>query len=280
MRIVTSSILMAVLSGCSGSALIDEPDLELTGTPISFGCLCVDSVESRGQATTSANIDNFAVSATVYSSDGNRSLYFAHEVYKVSGVGGDTWHTVSGNVHYWMSDSDEYNFFAYTPSEYIYFAPGVVEKFVYSTPKNVLKQPDIVVATSISPSYGEPVQLNFTHPLAQVSIMEGEISRYGKIESITISGIIDHGEYNMLTGEWLMNTSDTDSFVWHCDEVAQSYVNLSGQYFNFFFVPQKLGAEAAITIAFVDLAGIVEIHRSAISGAWQAGHRYRYVISL
>lgn len=247
---------------------------------MNFGLCDIDSTCSRGQATTIANLDEFAVSCTVYDSIGDRSLYFAHEKYPVQKIGQDVYRTVGGTVYYWQSPNSEYNFYAYTPSPYIYFEPGVVDKFIYTTPKSILQHPDLVVATSIAAKYGEVVQLNFTHPLAQVSLYESSKIRIGKIHSITFSGIIEHGEFNMLTGEWLMNTYDTGSFTWNCDVTTKPNTDLSGTYYNFFFVPQQLGATAAITVVFENIYGIIETHRATLSGSWQAGHRYRYSLSF
>lgn len=271
-------LVSTAIVSCSGSALEDEPSLEQTVLPMDFEILATDT--SRGQATTADNLDEFAVSCTVYSPAGDRSLYFAHEKYRIQKEGQDVYRTITGNVHYWLSSKDEYNFFAYTPSPYIYFESGVVDKFIYTTPKNILQHPDLVVATSIAAQYGKVVQLQFAHPLAQISLYESSNIRIGKIHSITFSGIIDHGQYDMLTGEWLMNIYDTDSFTWDCDKVTQPDTNLSGEYFNFFFVPQQLGLNAAITVIFENVYGIIETHTVPISGSWQAGHHYRYSLSL
>lgn len=274
----TLPIVLAVALGTGCTEAVPEPDSEPSGVPITFAA--ADWAASRGQATTAANLHRFAVSATVYSDDGDRTLYFSHEEYSVTRPLQDVYRTVTGNVHYWRAPDDEYNFYAYTPSPYIYFAPGVVDKFIYSTPKDVVAQPDIVVATCIGAQYGKTVSLNFTHPLCQVSLYEGPTVRLGRIKSVAFSGIIDHGEYNMLTGEWLMQTADTDTFVWLCDVATSPDTDLSGVYHNFFFVPQRLGANAALTVTFVDVAGVTEVHRVPLSGTWLAGHHYRYSISI
>lgn len=276
---IAALALCAAITGCSDTALDDEAVPGQPALPISFTGAPSDTV-SRGQVTTAANMETFAVSATVYSPSGDRNLYFAHEQYRFLYEGQDVYRTIAGDVHYWLSETDEYNFYAYTPSQYIYFPPGVVDRFIYTTPKNVALQPDIMVATSVAARWGKPVQLNFTHPLAQISLYQGEIVRRGRIVSVTFSGIIDHGEYNMLTGEWLMQSADTDTFVWNCDTYTRPESSLSGEYFNFFFIPQQLGPSAALTVVFEDVAGVTEVHHVDLDGTWQAGHHYRYALSL
>lgn len=262
-------------AGCTGSALDTEP-----GLPVVFGCECQCADDSRGEVTTASNMDVFAVSATAYSPTGQRSLCFAHEEYGYRHLGQQVYRTVGGGVHYWQSEDDEYNFFAYTPSPYITFPQGEVSKFVYTTPKDAALQPDIMVAVNIAATYGQPVALRFSHPLVRVSLYEDAASRRGRILTVAFSGIIDHGEYDMLTGEWLMLASDTDAFVWECNAVCVPGTSLTGEYHNFFFIPQELGPQAALTVVYRDALGVVVTRRVRLAGQWQAGHHYRYSLML
>lgn len=280
MRLLPAALWLAVISttaSCSDAAISQAEDMQ-EAVAMNFTTQCADSASSRGVETSAHNFQQFAVSARITNAAGAQT-YFAHETYNVSYVGQSVTATQQGKVHYWLGQDYAYSFYAYTPSDAITFSPGVIDKFQIAVAQDAYLQDDILVANVDNAPYGQKVPLKFTHPMAEISFSVG-ISSLDFIRTITLTGIVGKGIFNIDTGEWSYRLADTSVFLLNVYDLTQSYSSLSGDDLRMFMIPQTLTTRSKLIIDYVDFYGVEHVHQHALTGTWLPGHRYNYTINL
>lgn len=271
---------LLALCGCmSDDALYLADDAQGAGAPITFAADMEDEDASRGVVTTIDNLDVFAVSASVSDANGS-SVYFANETYQF-GRAGDQVHTsLSGQTYYWLDSDSQYDFFAYSPSTDMTFADGVIDQFDFVVSEDVAAQSDIVVCSVIDADYGMSVPLAFKHPLCKISLSQGAQMAGGTIQSVSFSGVIGKGAYDMRKDAWTTFAADTATYTYACAQATNPQASITGSQYNFFFIPQTLGAEAKMKVNFTDSLGVVHNYVKPLSGSWAAGRSYNYSLSI
>lgn len=270
-------ICLLALASCADDTLYIA---DSESSPIAFAAeITATSADSRGSVTDVDNLDVFAVSASVTDADGP-SVYFAHETYQLGRVGDQVQTTLSGQTHYWLDRDAQYDFYAYSPSTDLSFAEGVIDRFDYVVNDDVAKQADIVVSAVVDAPYGQKVPLKFVHPLSKISLSQGAQMAGGTIQSVTFSGIIGKGVYDMGKSQWSSFQADTTTYTYDCSAPSAPKTSITGTDYNFFFIPQTLGEKACLRVKFVDTAGATHYYEKALTGEWTAGAAYNYTLSV
>lgn len=276
----TYIVLLAILPACAESDILYQTDAPACGERIAFTATQEQtSGTSRGVVTDMDNLDVFAVSASMTGSSGT-SVYFAHETYPLVSVGAQVNTSLSGQTHYWLGSDSRYDFFAYSPTTDMVFGEGIIDKFDFTVNDDVAMQSDIVVCSVLDASYGKTVPLRFIHPLSRISVSQGSQMAEGTIESVSFSGVVGKGSYDMRTGEWSVLMADSSTYTYKCSAAADPMSSITGSDYNFFFIPQTLGPDACLKVNFVDSLGVVHNYVKALSGEWKAGASYNYSLSI
>ena len=192
-------------------------------------------------------------------------------------------------TYYWPGAASHMRFFAYAPVDNSnYQLSGETEKgaptLTVTVPSDVADQEDLLVAASdeLKGDNESAVSLNFSHALTAVRFVCGDLLS-GTVNSITISGVCDTGTYNIYTGEWTVSDTSTADFSQtlgkSVDGTEGTSITTEAQ--TFMMIPQKLPADATLTVSFTDSKSNTEHTLTANIGntAWTKGQTVTYKIS-
>ncbi|NPD91077.1 fimbrillin family protein [Xylanibacter muris] len=200
----------------------------------------------------------------------------------------DYWSTPT--LYYWpTSPGSTLNFWAMAGAD----SPGVeitesasdIGSMIinYDVPASSYNQKDLMLATTDRLNTPDKrVPLHFKHLCAAVRFVFGTEMQAGKIKSITLSGIMSHGQY---TTQWSNLTGKT-SFTINADK-ATTDTETAGtailpDYNTLMMIPQQLEEDAMLTVVFQDDVTGTERHLTAsLNGqTWKQGTVTTYHIGI
>lgn len=205
---------------------------------------------------------------------------------------GTNW--VPSKVYYWPGSNRQLRFLAWAPTDAAFQSvpnnPNATT-LQYTTPAEAKNQRDIVAAATgfiSNPSNDAtctPVGLQFKHLCTAVIIKTGKTMTAGTIKSVSLKGVKNSGTYDMVSSVWTLNNS-TDDFTISPNQATTSTTpngtNLNAGESTFMLLPQTLGADSKLEVAFHDnISGKDRILSASLNGAeWPMGKTVTYRLSI
>ena len=235
--------------------------------------------------------DKFNVVAQYKKADGSiNSQLYMNETAKRSG---SLW---SPNSTYYWPEKGQLRFFAWAPTDAtldespIYPQENVkMTTLKYTASTDLTKQRDLVAAATGELSNNSttcaPVNLQFKHICTAVIIKTGETMAEGTIKSVKITNVRNSGTYDMATAAWDLNETKADYTV--SPDLATTGTTADGTKLNsedatFMLLPQTLGADSKLEVAFHDsISGNDRILSASLNRAeWPMGKTVTYRLSI
>lgn len=263
--------------------------------------LCVRAVVTDGIGNSNAGrpatraamqtsmYNDFKVVAAVKENGNVGTQYYMDDVATKTGT---NW--VPSKVYYWPGSNRQLRFLAWAPTDASFQSvpnnPNATT-LQYTTPAEAKNQRDIVAATTgfiSNPSNDAtctPVGLQFKHLCTAVIIKTGEQMTAGTIKSVSLKGVKNSGTYDMVSSVWTLNNS-TDDFTISPNQATTSTTpngtNLNAGESTFMLLPQTLGADSKLEVAFHDnISGRDRILSASLNGAeWPMGKTVTYRLSI
>lgn len=233
--------------------------------------------------------DNFKVVAAVKENGNVGTQYYMDDVATKTGT---NW--VPSKVYYWPGSNRQLRFLAWAPTDASFQSvpnnPNATT-LQYTTPAEAKNQRDIVAAATgfiSNPSNDAtctPVGLQFKHLCTAVIIKTGEQMTAGTIKSVSLKGVKNSGTYDMVSSVWTLNGTTTD-FTISPNQATTSTTpngtNLNAGESTFMLLPQTLGADSKLEVAFHDnISGKDRILSASLNGAeWPMGKTVTYRLSI
>ena len=235
--------------------------------------------------------NEFKVVAQYKKADGsiNSQLYMNETATK----SGSLW---SPNSTYYWPDKGQLRFFAWAPTDAtldespIYPRENVnMTTLKYTASTDLTKQRDLVAAATGDLSNNSttcaPVNLQFKHLCTAVIIKTGETMTEGTIKSVKITKVRNSGTYNMATAAWALNETTADYTVspnFATTGTTADGTKLNAEDATFMLLPQTLGADSKLEVAFHDnISGKDRILSASLNGAvWPMGKTVTYRLSI
>ena len=205
---------------------------------------------------------------------------------------GTNW--VPSKVYYWPGSNRQLRFLAWAPTDASFQSvpnnPNATT-LQYTTPAEAKNQRDIVAAATgfiSNPSNDAtctPVGLQFKHLCTAVIIKTGEQMTAGTIKSVSLKGVKNSGTYDMVSSAWTLNGTTTN-FTISPNQATTSTTpngtNLNAGESTFMLLPQTLGADSKLEVAFHDnISGKDRILSASLNGAvWPMGKTVTYRLSI
>lgn len=263
--------------------------------------LCVRAVVTDGigndnagrpatRAAMQTNMYNdFKVVAAVKENGNVGTQYYMDDVATKTGT---NW--VPSKVYYWPGSNRQLRFLAWAPTDATFQSvpnnPNATT-LQYTTPAEAKNQRDIVAAATgfiSNPSNDAtctPVGLQFKHLCTAVIIKTGEQMTAGTIKSVSLKGVKNSGTYDMVSSVWTLSGNTTD-FTISPNQATTSTTpngtNLNAGESTFMLLPQTLGADSKLEVAFHDnISGRDRILSASLNGAeWPMGKTVTYRLSI
>lgn len=263
--------------------------------------LCVRAVVTDGIGNSNAHrpmtraamqttmYDKFNVVAAVKENGNVGSQYYMNDVASKAVT---NW--VPSKIYYWPGSNRQLRFLAWAPTDaYFQSVPNNpnATTLQYTTPAEAKNQRDIVAAATgfiSNPSNDAtctPVGLQFKHLCTAVIIKTGKQMTAGTIKSVSLKGVKNSGTYDMVNSVWTLNNSTTD-FTISPNQATTSTTpngtNLNAGESTFMLLPQTLGADSKLEVAFHDnISGRDRILSASLNGAeWPMGKTVTYRLSI
>lgn len=233
--------------------------------------------------------DKFKVVAAVKENGNVGTQYYMDDVATKTGT---NW--VPSKVYYWPGSNRQLRFLAWAPTDATFQSvpnnPNATT-LQYTTPAEAKNQRDIVAAATgfiSNPSNDAtctPVGLQFKHLCTAVIIKTGETMTAGTIKSVSLKGVKNSGTYDMVSSAWTLNNSTAD-FTISPNQATTSTTpngtNLNAGESTFMLLPQTLGADSKLEVAFHDnISGRDRILSASLNGAeWPMGKTVTYRLSI
>ena len=232
------------------------------------------------------SVGSFGVSAVYNSKDGSNSSLFQNE-------------EATQNGNYWFTSSKEtwpldgsVSFYAYAPynetSLSLQGSDDVVKNKTirYTANTDLSKQPDFIVAESennafTSSTANKAVGLSFNHALTAITFSISADMIPGTVKSITVSGVYGQGDYDFSNASWGSwdKPSTYDIKQLNVSVNAGESKALTDKTSALMMIPQKLGADAKVSMVFNDGAIDKTVSFSLNGTSWTAGKHITYVLS-
>lgn len=263
--------------------------------------LCVRAVVTDGIGNSNANrpatraamqtsmYDDFKVVAAVKENGNVGTQYYMDDVATKAGT---NW--VPSKVYYWPGSNRQLRFLAWAPTDASFQSvpnnPNATT-LQYTTPAEAKNQRDIVAAATgfiSNPSNDAtctPVGLQFKHLCTAVIIKTGEQMTAGTIKSVSLKGVKNSGTYDMVSSAWTLNGTTTN-FTISPNQATTSTTpngtNLNAGESTFMLLPQTLGADSKLEVAFHDnISGKDRILSASLKDAvWPMGKTVTYRLSI
>lgn len=263
--------------------------------------LCVRAVVTDGIGNSNAGrpatraamqtnmYENFKVVAAVKENGNVGTQYYMDDVATKTGT---NW--VPSKVYYWPGSNRQLRFLAWAPTDASFQSvpnnPNATT-LQYTTPAEAKNQRDIVAAATgfiSNPSNDAtctPVGLQFKHLCTAVIIKTGEQMTAGTIKSVSLKGVKNSGTYDMVSSVWTLSGNTTD-FTISPNQATTSTTpngtNLNAGESTFMLLPQTLGADSQLEVAFHDnISGKDRILSASLNGAeWPMGKTVTYRLSI
>ena len=263
--------------------------------------LCVRAVVTDGIGNSNAGkpatraamqtsmYDKFKVVAAVKENGNVGTQYYMDDVATKTGT---NW--VPSKVYYWPGSNRQLRFLAWAPTDASFQSvpnnPNATT-LQYTTPAEAKNQRDIVAAATgfiSNPSNDAtctPVGLQFKHLCTAVIIKTGEQMTAGTIKSVSLKGVKNSGTYDMVSSAWTLNGTTTN-FTISPNQATTSTTpngtNLNAGESTFMLLPQTLGADSKLEVAFHDnISGKDRILSASLNGAvWPMGKTVTYRLSI
>ena len=233
--------------------------------------------------------NEFKVVAAIKENGNVGSQYYMDDVATKTGT---NW--VPSKVYYWPGSNRQLRFLAWAPTDATFQSvpnnPNATT-LQYTTPAEAKNQRDIVAAATgfiSNPSNDAtctPVGLQFKHPCTAVIIKTGEQMTAGTIKSVSLKGVKNSGTYDMVNSTWTLTDSKAD-FTISPNQATTSTTpngtNLNAGESTFMLLPQTLGADSKLEVAFHDnISGKDRILSASLNGAvWPMGKTVTYRLSI
>lgn len=233
--------------------------------------------------------NDFKVVAAVKENGNVGTQYYMDDVATKTGT---NW--VPSKVYYWPGSNRQLRFLAWAPTDATFQSvpnnPNATT-LQYTTPAEAKSQRDIVAAATgfiSNPSNDAtctPVGLQFKHLCTAVIIKTGEQMTAGTIKSVSLKGVKNSGTYDMVNSVWTLNNSTAD-FTISPNQATTSTTpngtNLNAGESTFMLLPQTLGADSKLEVAFHDnISGRDRILSASLNGAvWPMGKTVTYRLSI
>lgn len=263
--------------------------------------LCVRAVVTDGIGNSNAGrpatraamqtsmYNDFKVVAAVKENGNIGAQYYMDDVATKTGT---NW--VPSKVYYWPGSNRQLRFLAWAPTDAAFQSvpnnPNATT-LQYTTPAETKNQRDIVAAATgfiSNPSNDAtctPVGLQFKHLCTAVVIKTGKQMTAGTIKSVSLKGVKNSGTYDMVSSVWTLNNSTAD-FTISPNQATTSTTpngtNLNAGESTFMLLPQTLGADSKLEVAFHDnISGRDRILSASLNGAeWPMGKTVTYRLSI
>lgn len=233
--------------------------------------------------------NEFKVVAAIKENGNVGSQYYMDDVATKTGT---NW--VPSKVYYWPGSNRQLRFLAWAPTDATFQSvpnnPNATT-LQYTTPAEAKNQRDIVSAATgfiSNPSNDAtytPVGLQFKHLGTAVIIKTGEQMTAGTIKSVSLKGVKNSGTYDMVNSTWTLTDSKAD-FTISPNQATTSTTpngtNLNAGESTFMLLPQTLGADSKLEVAFHDnISGKDRILSASLNGAvWPMGKTVTYRLSI
>lgn len=233
--------------------------------------------------------NEFKVVAAVKENGTVGTQYYMDDVATKTGT---NW--VPSKVYYWPGSNRQLRFLAWAPTDASFQSvpnnPNATT-LQYTTPAEAKNQRDIVAAATgfiSNPSNDAtctPVGLQFKHLCTAVIIKTGEQMTAGTIKSVSLKGVKNSGTYDMVNSTWTLTDSKAD-FTISPNQATTSTTpngtNLNAGESTFMLLPQTLGADSKLEVAFHDnISGKDRILSASLNGAvWPMGKTVTYRLSI
>lgn len=233
--------------------------------------------------------NDFKVVAAVKENGNVGTQYYMDDVATKTGT---NW--VPSKVYYWPGSNRQLRFLAWAPTDASFQSvpnsPNATT-LQYTTPAEAKNQRDIVAAATgfiSNPSNDAtctPVGLQFKHLCTAVIIKTGKTMTAGTIKSVSLKGVKNSGTYDMVNSVWTLNGTTTD-FTISPNQATTSTTpngtNLNAGESTFMLLPQTLGADSKLEVAFHDnISGKDRILSASLNGAeWPMGKTVTYRLSI
>ena len=233
--------------------------------------------------------NDFKVVAAVKENGNVGSQYYMNDVATKTGT---NW--VPSKVYYWPGSNRQLRFLAWAPTDAVFQSvpnsPNTTT-LQYTTPAEAKNQRDLVAAATgfiSNPSNDAtctPVGLQFKHLCTAVIIKTGETMTAGTIKSVSLKGVKNSGTYDMVNSAWTL-TGSTADFTISPNKTTTSTTpngtNLNAGESTFMLLPQTLGADSKLEVAFHDnISGRDRILSASLNGAeWPMGKTVTYRLSI
>ena len=233
--------------------------------------------------------NKFKVVAAVKENGTVGSQYYMDDVATKTGT---NW--VPSKVYYWPGSNRQLRFLAWAPTDASFQSvpnsPNATT-LQYTTPAEAKNQRDLVAAATgfiSNPSNDAtctPVGLQFKHLCTAVIIKTGETMTAGTIKSVSLKGVKNSGTYDMVNSAWTL-TGSTADFTISPNKTTTSTTpngtNLNAGESTFMLLPQTLGADSKLEVAFHDnISGKDRILSASLNGAeWPMGKTVTYRLSI
>ena len=233
--------------------------------------------------------NEFKVVAAIKENGTVGSQYYMDDVATKTGT---NW--VPSKVYYWPGSNRQLRFLAWAPTDAAFQSvpnsPNATT-LQYTTPAEAKNQRDLVAAATgfiSNPSNDAtctPVGLQFKHLCTAVIIKTGETMTAGTIKSVSLKGVKNSGTYDMVNSAWTL-TGSTADFTISPNKTTTSTTpngtNLNAGESTFMLLPQTLGADSKLEVAFHDnISGRDRILSASLNGAeWPMGKTVTYRLSI
>lgn len=233
--------------------------------------------------------NDFKVVAAVKENGNVGTQYYMDDVATKAGT---NW--VPSKVYYWPGSNRQLRFLAWAPTDASFQSvpnnPNATT-LQYTTPAEAKNQRDIVAAATgfiSNPSNDAtctPVGLQFKHLCTAVIIKTGEQMTAGTIKSVSLKGVKNSGTYDMVSSAWTLNGTTTN-FTISPNQATTSTTpngtNLNAGESTFMLLPQTLGADSKLEVAFHDnISGKDRILSASLKDAvWPMGKTVTYRLSI
>lgn len=263
--------------------------------------LCVRAVVTDGIGNSNAHrpmtraamqttmYDKFNVVAAVKENGNVGSQYYMNDVASKAGT---NW--APSKTYYWPGSNRQLRFLAWAPTDATFQSvpdnPNATT-LQYTTPAEAKNQRDLVAAATgfiDSPANNgtcTPVGLQFKHLCTAIIIKTGATMTAGTINSVSLKGVKNSGTYDMVNSAWTLNNSTADFTIAPnktTTNTTPNGTNLNAGESTFMLLPQTLGADSKLEVAFHDnISGRDRILSASLNGAeWPMGKTVTYRLSI
>lgn len=263
--------------------------------------LCVRAVVTDGIGNSNADrpatraamqtsmYNDFKVVAAVKENGNVGTQYYMDDVATKTGT---NW--VPSKVYYWPGSNRQLRFLAWAPTDAAFQSvpnnPNATT-LQYTTPAEAKNQRDLVAAATDfidSPANDgtcTPVGLQFKHLCTAIIIKTGATMTAGTIKSVSLKGVKNSGTYDMVNSAWTLNNSTADFTIAPnktTTNTTPNGTNLNAGESTFMLLPQTLGADSKLEVAFHDnISGRDRILSASLNGAeWPMGKTVTYRLSI